>query len=209
MTLDKLQHALDLQKTANAEEDYVEVVCRALEVKRDLLFRLLYAMGAVNQALREQGQPQAFAFNYDSFSLGSDAYNYELPNLELRAAYREAMFDGVLRVLIARAILDGKSIYLRTKQFIPREQAAQLCEGCPMRLECMTESLSTPDDCWFWERSTLVAKPLRLNKTAVEVELTQPAGRRFLALSKLETVGDPAVNFRPGASQDWRDRFRR
>ena len=182
---DGLAEALEKQKTANAETDALDVLCRALEVDRSLVVRILYAMSAINTALRDHHKQAEFDFGHDGYSTSSEVYNRELPDLELRSAYREAMEAGVRRMIVGRAIRNGKPIRVATASWLPSEEASQLCKACPERLECIAESLSEPVECWKWEKSTLQLTPLRMNKKAAEFDIPQLGEKRFFPLEQL------------------------
>lgn len=183
MSTDALKEALERQKTGNAEEDYIEVISRALGVKREIVTRVLFAANSIDAALLEMNRTPEF--RGEEYRQGRDAYNTDLPDLELRKAYRLEMFNGALRVLVARAIRDDKPLRVWTSSIIPKEQAAALCTGCPEQLECLATEMSTPDKCWGSRKSVLDAKPLRMNHDSVEVEMVQPAGKHRLPFAKL------------------------
>lgn len=183
MTSDALKEALERQKTGNAEEDYIEVISRALGVKREIVVRVIFAANAVDAALGEFARHPEF--HSSAYGLGGDNYNADLPDLELRKAYRMAMANGVLRVIAAKAITDGTTLKIATASFLPRENAAELCHGCPEQLECVAENMSTPDRCWHHSKAFLDAKPLRMNSDSVEFEMEQPAGKRRISFNKL------------------------
>ena len=170
----ELQAALEKQKVDDAEEDLLEVICRALEIPRPLLARVLYAYQYLTQELKTY--PQNFS---------DEAWLQDLPSDELREALQRAMMQGARRVVLRRAILAGQPVSIKTSALIPHSQVSEICNGCPERMPCVAENRSTPQQCWEWRKDSLLVYPLKLKGNTVEVEAQQPAGRHTLPLSAI------------------------
>ena len=173
MPTDELKRALEQQKTADAEVDFTEVLERALEVPKPMLYRILYAAFCLSE------------LEVDWRVEHKDQWDTLLPNWELRNAIKKAMTDGARRVVLRNAILECKSVNVKAKHLVPKDDLAAICNGCPERMLCMAESLSTPADCYRWRKASLTVYPLRLTDTHVEVEAQQPAGRHYVPLKNI------------------------
>ncbi len=181
MSTDKVKEALERQKIGGAETDYIEVIARALEVRPALIRRVLYAFHALDDKLRDLGLGPFFRRAFPA-----ETWEESLPDAELRAAIRFAMAAGVTRVVLARAILAGQEVALAVESLLPKERAAELCNGCPERLECVAESLSTPQECYLGRKKDLAVTPIKMTRRHVEVEARQPAGRYCVPLAEVK-----------------------
>jgi hypothetical protein len=173
MPTDALKLALQNQKTADAEADLTEVIEKALEVPKPMLYRILYAAYCLSE------------LETDWRMSHPDKWDELLPNAELRDAIKKAMVDGARRVVLRRSILEGKPISVDVKHLVPVDQKDQICNGCPERMNCVAENISTPAECFKWRKASLQVYPVRLTDTHVEVEAQQPAGRHYVPLKHI------------------------
>jgi len=74
MPTDELKLALEKQKTADAEVDFVEVIEKALEVPKPMLYRILYAAYCLSE------------IETDWRMTHTDMWEALIPNAELRDA---------------------------------------------------------------------------------------------------------------------------
>jgi len=181
MPTDALKLALEKQKTADAEADLTEVIERALEVPKPMLYRILYAAHCLS------------LLEYDwRMSPNKDAmWDDLLPNPELREAIRKAMTDGARRVVLRQSILEGKPISVDVRHIVSESDVSQICNGCPERMQCAAENLSTPAECFKWRKASLPVYPVRLTDTHVEVEAQQPTGRHYVPLKNINFKEKP------------------
>jgi hypothetical protein len=181
MPTEALRRALERQKIGDAEADYVEVVARALQTTPTVVNRVLFAVYAVDQVLREMGLPAFFRT-----PPADSEWEKRISHPELREAVRRAIGVGVVRVRLARSILEGAEVLVDVESLIPAARASELCRGCPEQLECVASGLSTPDACFGGRKEKLWVKPVRLTRHQAEVEAQQPAGKHVIPLSRIK-----------------------
>lgn len=178
MPLDDLTQALEAQKFAGIETDALDVIAQALEVDRALLNRVIYAY----EALRNEVRDSPLRGDFPTASHSDAAL---LPDAELRDAIRKAMGDGAMRLTVRYAIQNSKTLTVLASLLVPPQNISKICDGCPERIECIAENLSTPEKCLTGKHRRIQVYPLRMTKTRVEVEAAQPAGRYTIPLSHL------------------------
>lgn len=186
MSLDDLEQALAPAKWGDAEEDFIEVISRALELPAVAVERVLYAAGYVRASRR-----------LTKIGEGMD----DGPNLsrDLREAIEKAMEAGARRVLVRQALEKGYGVRVPIKLLV--KKPADVCEGCVFRMRCVMDGLSTPETCVkrgvlakieeagrehlrFGPKHTVF--PKRLRGDVVDVTCEHPRGEWTLNIADLD-----------------------
>ena len=173
MPIEELEQALQKAKWGNAEEDVIEVIARLFEIPRELVVRVEYAFHAAQN------------MRLGSVYLGED----EIPS-EVQEAIKLKVRRGFLRTHVRECIRDEKAMYIKVKNLI--KKPADVCKGCPFSLTCVTESVSTPKECfqkgvpvrlrehpWRVDRYSsggALVRPVRIKGDLVTVECGHPYG---------------------------------
>jgi hypothetical protein len=172
--MDELKQALEQQKLNGLEEDFIEVLSRALEIPREVVIRFAWAYQRLNDDA------------VSSFSLSFPVESWEsvIPE-ELRTAISKAMSDGALNVAITRAIKTGGALTLPVELLIKDEKL--ICHGCPESLPCLAENLYSPSICYLGRKANTSVNPLKVVGKNLIVEAKQPAGRYTIPLADIYT----------------------
>ncbi len=165
---DELAQALQEQRLVGLEKNAVELVAKALQIPEETVVRVMFAFNQLATAFERASMPLTVR---------------PPENTELCDAIKFAMEEGVRRLILRHAIENGRTFSIHVSTLVPKNDVAQLCHGCPERLECVADSLHTPEECFTTHKATLHVFPIRVVKNLVEVEATQPAGRHFIPIS--------------------------
>ncbi len=172
MPTEELKKALEERKMNNAEKDVLDILSRAFDVPRELLYRIIYGYERLHVHL--DGTEYGMGFPKLEWSEGLSG--------DLREAINLAMANGAKRLLVRYAIENAKALSVATKDLVPADKPEQLCHGCPERIECISESLSTPSECLTGRHATTIVYPIQIHRAEVEIETQQPAGRHRVPL---------------------------
>jgi hypothetical protein len=129
MPIEELEQALQKAKWGNAEEDVIEVIARILELPREAVVRVQYAFHAAQN------------MRLGSVYLGED----EIP-VEVQDAIKKQVKRGFLRTHVRECIRDEKAMYADVKSLV--KKPVDVCKGCQFSLACVTNSYSTPKECF-------------------------------------------------------------
>lgn len=132
MSIDDLDQALLEAKWGNAERDEYEVIERLLDLPREVVLRVAFCVHAVY----DTRMPCTPDTRHDSC---------EIPE-EVRTAITELLRLGILRVQIRKAILGDSHMFTTPAKL--KVQAAEMCRGCPISIDCTVQGLSTPPQCY-------------------------------------------------------------
>jgi hypothetical protein len=166
---DALNQALSEQRMDGAEKNALEVIARAFELSPEIVYRVIFAFEHLRQT---------------AWVSGSDIDGWEglIEDDEVCVAIREHMTAGARRVMLREAIERGMGLFVSTDELIGPADSLKICNGCPTRLECVAESLFTPDQCFTSRLTRVLVVPLRMYKGKVDVVATQPQGRYTLPI---------------------------
>jgi hypothetical protein len=129
MPTEELEQALLAAKWGSAEVDAVEVVARLLELPREAVVRVQYALQA----------------SATMKIVGVMSREDELPE-ELQTAMKAQLRRGLGRVLVRNAIRDEETLQADIKALIKKPH--DVCRGCEFSLNCVTKGYSTPKQCF-------------------------------------------------------------
>lgn len=129
MPTEELEQALLEAKWGSAETDIADAISKLLELPRAVVVRVAFALDAAHE-----------------MRLLSE-YN---PDGELDEALRDAikakLRRGLTRARVRQSILNDAQMYAHPRALI--KKARDICNGCRFSLECVTQSYSTPDECY-------------------------------------------------------------
>lgn len=130
MPTEELEQALFEAKWGDAEADVADVIARMLEIPREAVVRVAFALKAAERspAIEATFEPEG-----------------ELSN-ELMVAINQNVRRGLLRALVRRRIQSDGWVLVHPKKLIKR--AEDICSGCLLSLRCVAEGLSTPPKCF-------------------------------------------------------------
>jgi hypothetical protein len=189
MSLDDLDQALFEAKWGDAEEDVMEVIARILELPREAVERVIYAMEVVHGDISKQ--------LYNSHPTLDD---------KLRAGLKALVQEGLARVLVRSAILNERAMLVSPQKLI--KDPSEICSGCEWSIPCISNNYSTPPKCYAAgppvgvrpSRVTLGAvelqtlrngaalvTPVKITKNTVTVTCSHPRGTFKVAAKDLST----------------------
>ena len=174
MAIDELKAALERQKTAGVETDYLEMLARLLEVPVETVARVSYAFWKIEETMLSAENREQLGTSWEKHL-----------DRELCQAIQLGVNDGAIRIWLARMIRKSLTIHVPVEALVSAENKIALCNGCPERIECLAETLSTPEKCYSGKKSKLPVLPTRMTRTEVTVEAAQPAGTHVIPISRL------------------------
>ena len=178
---EELEEAEKHAKTGDTETSILGMVAKILRVKDAAAAAAIHAIHQLERA--------RYAFDkttlYDWFSL-SDAPE---PSGELRDLIARAARIYMLTAVVQQAIAKKCTMYVAIKAVVQNEK--DVCLGCPIQMQCVTENLSTKEQCYVGHgpRHFVEMVPLRLENKKVVAEMRQPGGVRTIPLWKLAEDG--------------------
>ena len=134
MSIDDLEQALLEAKWDDAEVDEYEVIGRLLELDRQTVLRVEFALHAVTEARILRSRP---------FENCLDGHSQVPENV--RNALSTLIRRGLLRVRVRECIRDEESMFTHVNKLVA--DPSDVCAGCPFAIPCLTENLSTPAKC--------------------------------------------------------------
>jgi hypothetical protein len=187
MALEDLEQALFEAKWGHAEEDVMEVIAKILELPREAVERVLFAMEVVHGDVSKR------------------LYNtYPTLNDELKQGLRSLVQEGLARVLVRDAINNDKAMLAPPQLLI--KDPTEICSGCEWSIPCISNSYSTPLKCYaagppvgirqdakgFVELRRLrggaaLVTPVKLVGNTVTVTCTHPRGTFKIAAKDLSS----------------------
>ena len=173
--LTALNQALTEQLMGGAEKSALEVVSRALGLPLALVHRVVFAY----VHLENETWPHHFIGSLSPHV----SWEEIIGNDEVRESIQRRVAAGVKRYLVRHAIENQKKILVTTGALI--NDAMQICNGCPIRLECIAQSLRTPNECIKGGLDVVLARPLSMKNGNVVVVAEQPAGQYTIPLSAI------------------------
>jgi hypothetical protein len=188
MALDDLEQALFEAKWGNAEEDVMEVIARILELPREAVERVIFAMEVVHGDISKQ--------LYNRYSTLDD---------KLKQGLRSLVQEGLARVLVRDAI-NNDTTMLAPPQLLIKDPT-EICSGCEWSLPCIANGYSTPQKCYVagppvgvraaseqrpFELRRLrggaaLVTPVKLTGNTVTVTCTHPRGTFKIAAKDLSS----------------------
>jgi hypothetical protein len=129
MALDDLDQALFEAKWGTAEEDVMEVIARILELPREAVERVIFAMEVVHGDISKQ--------LYNSYSTLDD---------KLKQGLRSLVQEGLARVLVRDAINNDKPMLAPPQKLI--KDPLEICSGCEWSFGCIANNYCTPLKCY-------------------------------------------------------------
>lgn len=170
---DELQQALLRQRIANQSTDPIQIIGDLYGVDPDVVARLIFAAALSN----ETGVwDQRFVWSWE-----------RRISANMRQNIQQAMRLEWVRLRCAEFVVSGEPVAWPTNTLLADDPAniPKICNGCPVRLECMAESISTPYKCATENKAYLPVRLVKMTKTHVTVEAEQPTGTYELPFSKL------------------------
>jgi hypothetical protein len=133
MPTERLKQALRETNVAGVERDFVEVLARMFDLPAAAVARVVYAIESVKHPV--------------TWHLGQDRAAELIPDPVLRDAIRKGANAGAARVHLRRLQIEGRQVWVPTKELVSQDEPGQICEGCKHSLTCAVESRSTPESC--------------------------------------------------------------
>jgi hypothetical protein len=161
---DALNQALSEQRVDGAEKTVLEIIAKTLEVDLAVVHRVIFAY----EALRDIAWVRLPEHEEDWQEL--------IPDGEVREALTKHMEAGARRYIARWAVEQKKEILVSPAALLTPANMDQICNGCPERMECVMESLHTPQECYGGRISRVLVLPLRIRKGKMDVEAKQPMG---------------------------------
>ena len=178
MSLDEdLEGALQRQRTGGpVETGVVNLIAKALGLKVgevELTVEMLRQIDILRGAIHDE---------YPWFRARA-----EFPPQAVCNALHAAARILLVTSLLGQAIQDGRSLQVLARLIVPPDRVAHICDGCEESMQCLAESLSTPQACWSGGRHGYVAmRPIRfIDAKRIEMEVAQPPGTCVIPLKRL------------------------
>lgn len=133
MPTEALEQALRKAKWGSAEEDAIEVIAQMFGASREVVSRVLYAASIVR------------AIPNGHHTLRTLDHGPDLSQ-ELRDAIQVNVMAGVARTRVRWAIDNEKPLRVYVQHLI--KDPGDICNGCPVSIQCISEELSTADKCY-------------------------------------------------------------
>jgi hypothetical protein len=179
MATDRLKEALLRQNTGIEAKNFLDALSKLLEVDYRTVLRVTYAYEQLH------ADPRSVPALHTTVPMSSSTRAWENDlNPELKEALVFAVSNLISRYAIADAIENKRPVSVNVAALIPASDAAKICVGCPMRMECLNEALYEPIDCYTQHRSRVQVYPLRIVGEEVEVDANQPRGQYTVPLKK-------------------------
>lgn len=173
MSTDELAEALKRQKAGFVPTEFLVMLSKLLEVDEAIVARITYAYDKLQQHVPAGTMESVLPF-----------WTRHMPR-ELMDAIKLGVEQGANGTYIARAIMASSTMTLDVELLLPAERVHEICNGCSERIECMADSLHTPQECYEERKSRVTVFPLRMTKTDVTVEAQQPRGTYTVPVSKI------------------------
>jgi len=175
MPTEELRQALRVANVAGVETNFAEVLARMFDLPPPVMARIVYAIQHVKHPV--------------TWHADSPEWVALIPDREVRDAIRSQANTGALRVYLRKMQLQGRQVRVLTKAMTSRD-SGDICNGCPLSMSCVADSLSTPTACWDgegpaekWQRVTLVR--VSPDNTVI-VRADQPTGQHVLSVHDVE-----------------------
>jgi hypothetical protein len=136
MSLDNLEQALFTAKWGDAEEDAIAVIAKALELPNGIVERVLFAADVAKARRNTRKFTQLTENMFEGPTLP----------LELRKAIGHAVEAGMKRAAVRHVIQNDYRLYVRPAKLV-RDNVRNICDGCPISIECMLTDASKPEVC--------------------------------------------------------------
>lgn len=167
---DALNQALSEQRVDGAEKSTLEIIARALDVPLGVVHRVIYAYEELTK------------HNLDHLPDTTEEWKDLIEDYDVRQAINKHMEAGARRYMVRRAIENNQRLSVLPQALLPASDMNSICNGCPIRMECVLESLHTPEQCYGVDGRNgriqwVLVTPLRIHKGKVDVEATQPMGK--------------------------------
>lgn len=168
MPTEELKQALRSANVTNAERDLADVLAKMFDVPRELIYRVMYAL------LHAYGAPTR--------RIGKIDFSEHLPS-DLRKAIAEQVDQGYRRTVLRQAVEKSLTAAVWIDSLVNESDYSRVCVGCPKSLECVMESLSTPEKCATGEGpipKRMEVRPVKIHGNKVTVECDWPRGKYVL-----------------------------
>lgn len=129
----RLKQALRETNVAGVEKNFAEVLARMFDLPLPAVARIVYAIETVKHPV--------------TWHLGHDRAVELIPDPVLRDAIRQRANAGAARVYLRKLQIEGKQVSVPTKALIPPGEPGKVCEGCKHSMSCITDGLSSPEQC--------------------------------------------------------------
>lgn len=133
MPTEQLKQALRETNVAGVEKNFAEVLARMFDLPVQAVARVIYAIETVKHPV--------------TWHLGHDRAVELIPDPELRDAIRQRANAGAARVYLRKLQIEGRQVSVLTKALISPGEPGKICEGCKHSMSCITNNLSSPEQC--------------------------------------------------------------
>ncbi len=138
MSTEELEQAVFEAKWSGVEADATEVIARALELDRSIVERVLCAAKAARKySFGDFGKNMTHMHSHDEGVALSE---------ELRNAISFQVRRGLARVMVRWSIQNMQPLFIKADKLI--KDPIDICSGCPLSFQCVSQSYSTPIDCY-------------------------------------------------------------
>ena len=182
---DELDDAIVRSKTGSIAASVLDIIKAVIKKPITSALHVAYAFDVALVPVRALQQ------FYPWFRLEDVRY----PGLssDLTDLLRKAVRREVVRALLAKAIFDGETILVDVQAVLPQGKTTDICRGCPRSMQCLTENLSTPAECYSGAKYSryIDFKPERIDGNYVVGEMEHPNGPcriSLLALTQEEVI---------------------
>lgn len=182
MPTEALKQALRAVNVAGVEKNFAEVLAKMFDLPVAVVARVVYAIENVKHPV--------------TWHLGEGNSVELIPDPEVRQAIRDQANAGAKRTYLRKLQLEGRQVKVRTLAMIPPDDPSKICEGCPKTIQCVAESLSTPERCisdmepplnGFYVNPIQIVTLLKVTSTGkVTVKARQPQGEHELSITEVE-----------------------
>lgn len=177
---DALDQALSEQRMGGAEKSVLDIIAKALDVPLEIVHRVIYAYN---------GLTNNYINHLPDIGITSPAKDWSdlIESYEVRLAIDKHMEAGARRYMVRWAIENKKTLEITPQALLPVSDRGNICNGCPVRMECVINSLYTPEQCYGVDGRggrihRLSVTPLRIHRGKVDVKAIQPMGEYTVSI---------------------------
>jgi hypothetical protein len=175
MGFEKLEEALLQQRQDFADTEIVPLIAKVLEIEEATVVRVVAALLFMLTGPPHLAEP----FREDPISRTLLSLDEEIRESIVVAIRRE-----LARARIARHIEEDEPLNVYASVLLG-DNIAGVCEGCPQRLRCMAENLSTPAGC---RNRHVQVRVVSLKETTARVVTEHPKGQYTIDIMDLPNI---------------------